>query len=139
MLSSEVQVLVRYAECDPLGIVYHANYFIYFEMARTQQMKDAGFTYVQMTERGAFVVLSEIGAKFRAPARYDDALRIELWLTEMERVRLGFGYRILNEAEQLILDARTLHACTTASDRLKRLPSELVAQLRPYVAASPET
>lgn len=95
MLTSEVQVTVRYAECDPLGIVYHSNYFIYFELSRTQQMKDAGYTYVQMTELGAFVVMSEIGAKFRAPARYDDVLVIRATLAKVSSMRIQHTYEIL--------------------------------------------
>ena len=57
-----------------------------------------------------------------------------MWLTELERVRLNFAYRILNEQQKLLLEAHTLHACTSTTDKLKRLPEELVAKLQPYVA-----
>ncbi len=119
--------------------IYYSRYLDLLEAARGEFFRHVGMPLKRLHEADTLFPVVEARVRYKGAARYDDALRIELWLTEMERVRLGFGYRILNEAEQLILDARTLHACTTASDRLKRLPSELVAQLRPYVAASPET
>lgn len=126
MLTSEVQVTVRYAECDPLGIVYHSNYFIYFELARTQQMKDSGYTYVQMTEMGAFVVMSEIGAKFRAPGRYDDTLIIRATLAKVSSMRIQHTYEILKQlpdgTREHLGEGWSTLACVNRSGELIMVP-----------------
>lgn len=126
-LSAEVSLLVRYAECDPLGIVYHSNYFIFFEMARTQQMKDAGFTYIQMTELGAFVVMSEIGAKFRAPARYDDTLVIRATLDKVSSMRIQHVYEILkvlpDGTRQHLGEGHSTLACVNREGELIPVPT----------------
>ena len=70
---------------------------------------------------------------YKAPARYDDRLTIEVWMTLVERVRLNFGHRILNQAGKLILEAETFHCCTSREEKPKRLPPELVEKLQPYL------
>ena len=64
-------------------------------------------------------------------------LRIEVWLSELERVRLNFAYRVLNEAGKLLIEAQTLHACTSPEDKLQRLPEHMAALLAPFVAVPP--
>jgi acyl-CoA thioester hydrolase len=75
----------------------------------------------------------ECRLRYKAVARYDDLLTIEVWLTEMARVRLNFAYRIVNQAKIQILEASTSHACTSVGDKPKRLPEELVRVLQPYL------
>lgn len=126
-MSTEVQLQVRYAECDPLGIVYHSNYFMYFEMARTQQMKDAGYTYIQMTESGVFVVMSEIGAKFRAPARYDDTLLVRATLDKVSSMRIQHKYEVQkllpDGTRQFVLEGWSTLACVNKEGELVNVPS----------------
>ena len=77
----------------------------------------------------------ECRLRYRAAARYDDILTVELWLGELERVRLNFSYRILNEKGAAILAASTVHACSSLGDKLTRIPTELADKLKPYVQA----
>ena len=69
---------------------------------------------------------------YKASARYDEVLTVEVWLTRAERVRLNFGYRILNQAGTVILEGRTLHVCTGLDQKPKRLPEEFRALLEPH-------
>ena len=74
--------------------------------------------------------------RYKSPARYDDLLTIEVWVTLVERVRLNFGHRILKQDGKLILEAETFHACTSREEKPKRLPEELAAKLKPYLRMS---
>jgi acyl-CoA thioester hydrolase len=79
----------------------------------------------------------EARVRFKAPARYDDLLTIEVWMTRLERVRLNFGHRISKADGKLILEAETFHCCTGRDEKPKRLPENLLAQLGPYLGVSP--
>jgi len=77
----------------------------------------------------------ECRLRYKSPARYDDVLTIEVWVTTAEKVRLNFAYRILNQTGVLILEAETFHVCTGLDEKPKRLPEELCALLEPYLHA----
>ena len=86
---------------------------------------------------GSVGVFREEGRlRYLAPARYDDLLLIDVWLTVLTRVRLNFGYRVLNQAETAILEASTFHVCTGLDEKPKRLPSDLSILLQPYLTES---
>ena len=74
--SHEITVRVRYAETDRMGLLHHANYFIYFEMARTEMLRARGISYREIEDAGHFLVIVDIGCKFKKPAYYDDLLTI---------------------------------------------------------------
>jgi len=125
---------VTYAECTIGNHVYYARYLDLFEEARGEFFRAIGMTFQQLHEGGTIFPVIEARLRYKGAARYDDVLRIEVWLTELERVRLNFACRILNEGPKLLVEASTLHACTSLDDKPKRLPEELVAKLRPYLA-----
>ena len=78
MSSCEIEIRVRYAECDAMGHVHHSKYFEYFEMGRTELLRAAGFRYRDLEEKGVLFVVAKTACTFRRPARYDDALRLEV-------------------------------------------------------------
>ena len=78
----------------------------------------------------------ECRLRYRAPARYDDVLAIELWMTSAQGVRLTFAYQITNAQSQLLLEAETQHVCTTCQEKPCRLPGELASRLQPYLRPS---
>lgn len=127
---------VTYAACTIGNHVYYARYLDLLEEARGEFFRALGLTFRQWHEGGTVFPVIEARLRYKGAARYDDVLRIELWLTELERVRMNFAGRIVNEAGQVLIEANTLHACTGTDDKLKRLPEELVAKLRPYVAGA---
>jgi YbgC/YbaW family acyl-CoA thioester hydrolase len=76
--------------------------------------------------------------RYKYPARYDDVLTIEVWMTRVERVRLNFGHRILNQDSKLILEAETFHCCTSRDEKPKRLPENLLSKLEPFLRDASE-
>jgi acyl-CoA thioester hydrolase len=127
---------VTYAECTIGNHIYYSRYLDLLETARGEFFRVLGTTFQQWHERDTVFPVIEANLRYKAAARYDDVLKIEVWLTQLDRVRVSFAHRILNEQEKLLVEATTLHVCASASDKLKRLPEELVMKLKPYVAAS---
>ncbi len=126
---------VTYAECTLGNHVYYARYLDLIEAARGEFFRANGMTFQQLHADDTIFPVIEARLRYKSAARYDDVLQIEVWLTELERVRLSFAYRILNAAGQLLVEASTVHACSSADDKLKRLPESLVTKLRPFVSA----
>ena len=126
---------VTYAECTVGDHIYHSRYLDLLEAARGEFMRASGWTVRQWQERDCIFPVIEARLRYKFPARYDDVLTIEVWPTLMERVRLNFGHRVLNQQGKLILEAETFHACTTRAEKPRRLPEELAAALLPLIAA----
>lgn len=128
---------VTYAECTIGNHVYYARYLDLLEAARGEFFRALGMTFQQLHESGTIFPVIEARLRYKGAARYDDVLRIEVWLSELERVRMNFAYCILNEAGKLLVEGNTLHACASPDDKLRRLPEELIVKLQPYVATPP--
>jgi acyl-CoA thioester hydrolase len=126
---------VTYAECTIGDHIYHARYLDLLEAARGEFMRASGWTVLQWQERDCIFPVIEARLRYKFPARYDDVLTIEVWPTLLERVRLNFGHRVLNQHGKLIVEAETFHACTTRAEKPRRLPEELAAALLPLVVA----
>ena len=126
---------VSYAECTIGDHIYHARYLDLLEAARGEFMRASGTTVLEWQERDCIFPVIEARLRYKAPARYDDLLTIEVWITLMEKIRLNFGHRILNQNGKLILEAETFHVCTTRAEKPRRLPEELAAALRPQMMA----
>jgi len=126
---------VSYAECTVGDHIYHSRYLDLLEAARGEFLRALGTPVVALQEADFIFPVIEARLRYHAPARYDDWLTIELRPTLIERVRLNFGHRILNQDGKLLLEAETFHCCTSRAEKPKRLPVELVAKLRPLVPA----
>jgi acyl-CoA thioester hydrolase len=124
---------VTYAECTVGNHIYYARYLDLLEAARGEFFRSVGMPFQQLQDDGAIFPVVEAIIKYRSAARYDDVLKIELWLTELERVRMNFAFRISNEAGKLLVEGHTLHVCTSIDEKLMRLPEQLVTKLHPYV------
>jgi acyl-CoA thioester hydrolase len=127
---------VTYADCTVGNHIYYGRYLEILETARGELFRAMGATFLQLQEQGDIFPVVEARLRYKAPARYDDTLSIEIWLTAAERVRLNFAYRITNQSGALILEGETLHVCTSIEEKLKRLPEKLVVALAPYVRAA---
>ena len=99
-------------------------------------MRSLGQPVLGLQDADFIFPVIEARVRFKFPARYDDLLTIEVWMTLIQRVRLNFGHRILNQDGKLILEAETFHACTSREEKPKRLPEELVEKLKPYLNAT---
>jgi acyl-CoA thioester hydrolase len=127
---------VTYAECTLGNHVYYGRYLDLLEEARGEFFRHLDHSFLAWQERDTLLPVVECRLRYVAAARYDDRITVEIWLTAMERVRMSFAYRLINERGQEILRATTDHACTSATDKLKRLPEELRAALLPYLHSS---
>ncbi|HEV2329398.1 MAG TPA: thioesterase family protein [Verrucomicrobiae bacterium] len=121
---------VTYAECTVGNHIYHARYLDLLEAARGEFLRSLGTTVLHWQNHDAIFPLVEARLRYRYPARYDDVLHIEVWPTLVDRVRVNFGHRILNQNGRLILEAETFHACTGLDEKPRRLPAELTEKLK---------
>ena len=123
---SETAVRVRYAETDQMGVVYYANYLIYFEIGRVEYMRERGVAYKEMEiQDDSFIVVAESHCRHLRPARYDDLLRIRTRVAEARRRTIRFAYEIVNSATGVLLTTgETLHVVCDSKGRPKALPEK---------------
>lgn len=98
----EINVRVRYAETDQMGVVYHGNYAEYFEMGRVEWLRNLGLSYAFMEKNGIMLPVVSLTLNYKKPARYDDLLTVRTILKKQESVRIEFDYEIYNEAGELL-------------------------------------
>jgi acyl-CoA thioester hydrolase len=127
----ETLLRVRYAETDKMGIVYYANYLIWFEIGRTEFCRARGFSYRDMEENeDAFLVVAESYCRYKAAAFYDDELLVRTHITEMRKRSLRFGYEIVRASDgQIIAEGETGHVVTDASGRVRSFPDGYAQRL----------
>jgi acyl-CoA thioester hydrolase len=127
---------VSYAECTVGNHIYHSRYLDLLEAARGEFLRSLGVTVLSLQDADFIFPVIEARLRYKAPARYDDWLTIEVRPTLVERVRLNFGHRILNQDGKLILEAETFHCCTSRDEKPKRLPAEMVEKMMPLVKSA---
>jgi acyl-CoA thioester hydrolase len=128
---------VTYAECTVGNHIYHSRYLDLLEAARGEFMRSLRQPVLDLQAAGYIFPVIEARLRYQAPARYDDLLAIEVWLTRAERVRLNFGHRITNQAGRLLVEAETFHCCTGPDEKPKRLPEDLLPKLKPFLRVPP--
>ena len=129
MIQSRVEVTVRYAETDMMGIVYHANYLPWFEVARTALLREQGFPYRQLETDGYRIPVLEVAAKFVRPALYDDTLTIVATMKEKPLLRIRLEYEVFR-GEELLATGHSSHAFCDLHGRPTRPPPAFVAKMR---------
>jgi acyl-CoA thioester hydrolase len=121
---------VRFAETDLMGIVHHASYLAYMEVARIEWLRRRGVTYAAWAEQGIHLPVVDLAIKYRAPARFDDEIDVETTLSEVRAATLRFDYRIVRITDgTLCADGTTRLACIDGNLSLRRLSEELVQAL----------
>jgi acyl-CoA thioester hydrolase len=122
---------VRYADTDQMGVVYYANYFVWFEVGRTNLLRDSGWSYREMEAAGVALPVIETACQYRLPARYDDEIQIRTTGSLLSPVRLAFTYDVRRPADDALLaTGRTVHAAVDRSGRPCRLPERVKALFR---------
>ena len=119
-------IRVRYAETDQMGVVYHANYFAWFEVGRVELLRQMGFSYRDMEEKDqCFTAVVEARCRFKAPAHYDDEVRIRTTLKHIRNSFLQFGYEAVRAADsELLAEGETMHIVTDAQMNKRSLPEK---------------
>jgi acyl-CoA thioester hydrolase len=131
-LKSRSTVRVRYAETDKLGVVYHSNYFVYFEIGRTEYFRQAGFSYREMEDDRIAMPVTECGCRYYRPAVYDDELEIVTELNVLSRLRLRFSYEVFRTGDgSKLADGFTVHVPVNPQGRPCRIPPRYLSALNP--------
>lgn len=119
-------VRVRYAETDKMGVVYYANYLVWFEVARADLLRSLGWTYREMEQAGVSLPVIEAHCEYHRAARYDDELEIKAEGRLLSSVRMEFVYQVRRcEDDTLAASGRTVHAAVNSSGRPCRLPERI--------------
>jgi len=106
----ETELTVRYAETDQMGIVHHANYYVWFELARTEFIKETGFSYSDVEKRGFLLPLARCSCQYVRGAKYEDRILVQARLVELKRTKCVFSYTVLlKETQDLIAKGETVH------------------------------
>ena len=119
------RVRVRYAETDRMGVVYYANYLIWFEIGRTDWLRETGQSYREMEVDGVQLPVIEVHCEYRRPARYDDELEIRTRATLLTPVRIRFDYEIVRGDDEMLVVGHTVHAALDLDGRPCRLPARV--------------
>lgn len=124
---------VVYADCTLGNHIYYSRYLDILEVSRGEFFRHLGVPLLQLQAQDTLFPVVECHLRYKAPARYDDILTIELSIALAQGARLNFGFRILEEEKVLILEGETFHVCTGLNEKPKRIPEELVAKLNNFL------
>lgn len=122
----ETTVRVRYAETDRMGVVYHANFFVWFEVGRVEMLRELGVAYREMEEMDdCHIVVVEARCQYKKPARYDDVLRVRSRIVEARTRTMRFSYEVFNDSTgELLATGETSHVICDREGRPKVLPEK---------------
>jgi acyl-CoA thioester hydrolase len=124
--SGASRVRVRYAETDQMRVAYHANFFVWFEVGRTDLLRQIGWSYREMEQAGFQLPVIEAHCRFLKPARYDDEIEIRTVGRLVSAVRVQFEYEAVRVADEVVAaTGQTLHAAVTPAGRPCRLPNRV--------------
>lgn len=134
MFTTETQVRVRYAETDQMGVVYHSNYFPYFESARAESIRQLGFTYADMEKMGVIMPVVDVHCRYLRPAKYDNLLTIKTTLKELPvHHKIEFHHEVFNEeGELLVIGKIILYFMEAKGMKRTTMPEQLLNKLQPY-------
>lgn len=124
-IRAEIEVEVRYAETDQMGVVHHANYVVWFELARTRLCSHTGFHYAEIEGLGYLLMVTGVEVRYHRPARYGDVARVVCWCERMASRGLRFAYEIFKGDERLVTGATEHVWIERASGRPCRIPEVL--------------
>jgi acyl-CoA thioester hydrolase len=134
MFRSDTKIRVRYAETDQMGVVYHSNFFPYFETGRTESIRELGFTYADMEKMGVIMPVVDVHCRYLRPARYDDLLTIRTILKEMPlQHKIEFHQEVYNEKDEQLAAAKiTLYFVEAGTMKKTVMPFQLKEKLQTY-------
>jgi acyl-CoA thioester hydrolase len=130
--TNETRVRVRYAETDQMGVVYHSNHLIWFEVGRVEFMRQMGFLYRDMErEDGRFIAVAEVKCRYRAPVYYDQEVIVRTHLKSVRESVVVFGYELLRADDGvLVAEGETTHIVTDSNMKIAALPEKYLTAFR---------
>jgi acyl-CoA thioester hydrolase len=129
---NETRIRVRYAETDQMGVVYHSNHFIWFEVGRVELLRQLGFSYKEMErEDGCFIAVADARCRYKAPVLYDDEVVVRTWLKNVRDKMIHFGYELLRAGSgELLAEGETTHIVANAQMKPRALPEKYMKVFR---------
>lgn len=125
-----VREKVRFVETDMMGVVHHANYFQWFEVGRVEYLRQAGVYLLDLIGDGILFPITEVHCKYKASARFDDYMLIETTMTGLSRAKMVFSYRVVREADGVVLaEGKTENVFTGAEGKIIRLSPQVFQKL----------
>lgn len=129
---SSITLRVNYSETDQMGVVYHANYLIWFDRARTELMRETGLSYKELEQQGVYLAVSEVKVRYRAAAHYDDLVQVRCWVRELASRRVTFGYVVERSGTgDPLATGETALVSLTHQHTLTRIPPHVLDVLEP--------
>lgn len=125
----DLEIRVRYAECDAMGCVHHSKYFEYFELARTELLRQTGVRYRDLEARGVLFVVVQLQCRFRRPALYDDLLTLAVEVTRISRARIDHRYALYRDGV-LLCEASSVLACVDRKGQVIAIPEDVFTSHR---------
>lgn len=120
-MQGSIDIRVRYCECDPMGVVHHTVYPVWFEMGRTELLRDTGRTYRELEEAGILLAVVRLEVTYKQPARYDDLVQLRTTLAKVGAVKIEHAYELWRGQDLLVTGATTL-GCLGRDGRVRPLP-----------------
>jgi acyl-CoA thioester hydrolase len=135
---NETRLRVRYAETDKMGVVYHSNHFIWFEVGRVELLRQLGFSYSDLENHdNLFFAVAEAKCRYRAPVRYDEEVLVRTQLLNVRESVVHFGYELRRvEGGALIAEGETTHIVTDAAMKITEIPDKYMKVFREVVGKS---
>lgn len=132
---NESRMRVRYAETDQMGVVYHSNHFVWFEIGRVELLRQLGFSYREMEQDdGCFIAVVDARCRYRAPAHYDDEIIVRTHLKNVRDSVIHFGYELVRVGDGILLaEGETTHIVTDAEMKMVALPEKYMKAFRAAV------
>jgi acyl-CoA thioester hydrolase len=134
-IMGEARLRVRYAETDQMGVVYHSNYLIWFEVGRVELLRQLGFTYKEMEkEDKCHIAVVDVKCRFKSPAKYDDEILVLTRLLNVRESIIHFGYEILRSSDSTLLaEGETTHIVVDENMQKTALPEKYLAAFKAAV------
>ena len=127
---SEIQVRVNYSETDQMGVVYHARYLVWLDVARTEHLRLSGTSYRELEAEGLRLAVSDISMRYRQPAKFDDVIRVRCWVRDVATRRVEFGYAVEDGANGRLLATASTGLISLGADMRLNIPDRVRAALR---------
>jgi acyl-CoA thioester hydrolase len=136
-LINETRIRVRYAETDQMGVVYHSNHFIWFEVGRVELLRQFGFSYKEMeNEDDCFIAVVDARCRYRAPVHYDDEVVVRTYLKHVREKMIRFGYELRGEDDgKLLAEGETTHIVANSRMKPRALPEKYMNVFRAAVGS----
>lgn len=130
--AGEVKIRVRYAETDQMGVVYHANHFIWFEVGRVEFFRQLGFSYREMEHNdNCYIVVVDARCRYKSPARYDEEVLVRTFLKNIRESVIHFGYELLRVSDgTLLAEGETTHVVTDGEMKRRAIPEKYMQSFK---------